>query len=364
MRIISGFEKVEKREILDCRIKSLKELMCFLGWNISSFELLILCEAITFRYGYINYKEHHIDNVPYITSTNMDIHKCLFEKLNIDYVCKVIGNDDEGWEHMKELLDAHIPVLAELDGSVFIKRRKEHYMDLHYISYVLIVGYDEKTKDIAIVLPRSSQTDTYVTLKYEDFQNSRIKECFPYSVTGKSYYLPNAINGNNLNMENLLKDSLKNISSAMIKGGRMENIYSKSIDIMNLCVGLLAMKRFIVDYKSKSWHLLLNKKSKVYYQLELLILRNNIQYGTLTCYREEFAKGLHIIGEKYEISECKEAAAIFTKSADYWKKLICQVGILSKNRSRISFSGMRKISSFSRKIYRQEKKAFSLLSQI
>ncbi len=364
MKIISGFEKVEKREILDCRIKSLKELMRFSGCNISSFELLVLCEAMTLRYGYINYKEHNINGVPYVTSTNMNIHKYLFEKLRIDYKCEKIGSDDAGWEMIKALLDAQIPVLVELDGSVFMKRRKEHCMDLHYISYVLAVGYDEATREIAIVLTPSAQTDMYVTLKYEDFQASRIKECFPYKATGDCYYLPKPVNINDADIESLLKGSLKNVSSIMLKGKETDGIYSKAIDITDMCVGLPAMKRFTGDYKTRSLRLLKNKKLRSFYQLELLILRNNIQYGSLTCYREEFAKGLYMMAEKYNISECKEADVLFEKSASYWKKLIWQLGMLAKHKDKVSFSGMRKIANISQKIYAQERKAFSLISEM
>lgn len=364
MKIVSGFEKVEKREILDCRIKSLKELMCFWGYQISSFELLILCEAITFRYGYINYKDHNISGVPYVTSTNMDIHKYLFEKLKIEYKCEEISNDDLGLEKIKKLLDDQIPVLVELDGSVFMKRRKEHNMDMHYISYVLVVGYDEETREIAIVLTQSSQTETYVTLRYEDFQNSRIKECFPYKTTGKCYYLTKAIDIDNIDIEGLLKGSLKNISSVMLKGGDPYGIYSEAIEITNMCIGLPTMKKFIGDYKLKSRRLLTNKNLKSFYQLELLILRNNIQYGSLTCYREEFAKGLHMAAEKYHLSGCEEAAILFEKSSGYWKKLIWQIGVLAKNKNKVSYRGMRKISDISQKIYKQERKAFCLLADM
>lgn len=110
--------------------------------------------------------------------------------------------------------------------------------------------------------------------------------------------------------------------------------------------------------------MLMNKKLRSFYQLELLILRNNIQYGSLTCYREEFAKGLSMIAEKYNISKCEEAAVLFEKSAGYWKKFIWQLGMLAKCKDKVSFRGMRKIVSISQKIYLQERRAFSLISEI
>lgn len=364
MKIIQGFEKVQKREILDCRIKSLKEMIHYSGWDISSFELLILCEAITYRYGYINYKQSHISGVPYVTSTNMDVHRCLLEKLGIHYECKEINSNEEGWEQIKILLDGHIPVLVELDGSVFMKRRKDHKMDLHYISYVLVVGYDEETREIAIVLTQNSQTDTYITLKYEDFQDARVRECCPYKTTGMCYYIIDTANLGNVELKNLIGSSIKNISITMLEGEGMDDIYSDKIDITDFSVGLPAMKRFISDYKIKSLRLLSSKKISSLYQLELLILRNNIQYGTLTCYREEFAKGLHMIAEKYNMTECEEAAILFEKSCGYWKRLIWQIGTLAKNKNKISFVGMRKIAGISEKIYNLEKRAFSLIADI
>lgn len=364
MKIIPGFEKIEKREILDCRIKSLKEMMNYAGCDISSFELLILCEAITYRYGYINYKNSQISGIPYVTSTNMEVHRCLLDKLNIDYECKEINNNEEGFEEIKALLDADIPVLAELDGSVFMKRRKEHKLDLHYISYVLVVGYDIDTREIAIVLTQDSKADSYITLKYEEFQNSRVKECYPYKTMGKCYYLSNRVNIEEKVMIEMLSKSIKDISGTMLNGKDMSDIVSDAIDITNINVGLPAMKLFIRDFKTKSLRLLASKKCCSLYQLELLILRNNIQYGTLTCYREEFAKGLHMLAEKYNMAGCEEAATLFEKSSGYWKRLIYMMGVLAKNKEKISFGGMRKLVGISDKIYNLERRAFSLLTDI
>lgn len=364
MKIISGFERVEKREILDCRIKSLKELLKFWGCNVSSFELLILCEAITTRYGRLNYKQHNIYGAPYVTSTNMNIHTNLFQKLDIHFKCEKISNDEEGWERIKQLIDDGIPVLVELDGSVFMKRRKEHYIDMHYVSYILVVGYDEETREVAVVLTNSFETDTYITMNYEEFQSSRIKNCYPYEVSGKCYYLTDNIDVGDKDIEFAIRNSLKNISSLMLKGGEEKNICSEEIDMTDISVGLVALKNFIRDYKSKALGVLSNKRNRAFYQLELLILRNNIQYGTLTCYRDEFAKGLHIIEEKYNIPAYGKAGDLLEDAAGYWKKLIWYMGVLAKNRSRISYRGMKRIYRLIQKIYRKEKRAFIIISAV
>lgn len=361
MNIIPGFERIKKREILDCRIKALQEIIQFTGCNMNSFELLIICEAITFRYGYINYKEHNLYDVPYVTSTNMDIHEYLFKRLGISYVCEKISSDDVGWEKLKVLLDAQIPVLVEIDGSIFIKERKVHFTDLHYISYILLIGYNEETREVAFVLHQSSKSDTYITLKYEDFQAARIKKSFPYEVTGKCYYLSESINIENIDIQNILKSSIKNIASKMLEGGVESDICSETTDITDVYIGLPGIKKIISDYRLKSLRLLINKKIISRYQLEFLILRNNIQYGTITCYREEFSKALYLIADKYNMPEYKKVAALYEKSIIYWKRLIWQIGILAKNRKKISFKGMWKISRIFQKIYKQEKKAVRLI---
>lgn len=362
--LISGFEKIDKREILDCRIKALRELLRYWGYNISSYELLILCEAITFRYAYINYKSQGIENVPYIVSTNMDIHKCLFEKFNIPYTLETVDNTEAGLDRIKKLIDQGIPVLAELDGSIFMKGRKSNELDMHYISYILVVGYDDSSEEFSIVLASSAEAEKCLTIKYDDFQNSRVKRCFPYSSTGRCFYITEPIHISEEDTKKAIYDSLRNIAATMIFSTKKEGIYSEDKEIPCFMFGLGGINKFVSDCFSKSFNLIFSRKARMLYQLEFLLLRNNMQYGTLTCYREEFKKGLEIISEKYNDANCKKATYIINDSNKQWKKLVWNIGILSKKKEHINFFSVMKIAFIGKKIMRLEKRAFKMISNL
>ena len=65
MKLIETYKKIEKREMLDCRIKSIKELIRNYGVNLTSYEALIIGESITFMYDKIHIPGVSLERIPY-----------------------------------------------------------------------------------------------------------------------------------------------------------------------------------------------------------------------------------------------------------------------------------------------------------
>lgn len=361
---IAGFERLSKREILDCRIKALKEMFHYWGYQINSYELLILCEAITFGYGGLNYHHKQIYDVPYMISTKMDVHRTVFDSLGIKYKTEVIDGTEQGLLRIKALIKKDFPVLVELDGSIFMKNRKKSELDLHYISYVLVVGFDDEKQEVSIVLTRSSETDKCITLSYEEFQQARISKCFPYPSIGRCFYLTEAILCTEEQTKEKIFQSLERISNVMLSGQKGNRIIQNNIEISNLEWGLIGMKHLAERYIKQAILCMLRKKSKVMFQLEFLIIRNNFQYGTLTGYRSEFYTALMQMGEKYENPYLEKAGMYIDKSNKGWKRLLYEIGMMAKNRNKINGLRLMKLVMLTFRIRYLEIKAFRLMRDI
>ena len=99
MHLIDTYKHIDRREMLDCRMKSIKELMRNYNINISSFEIMILCEAFSFNYTYIKIPGVLKEYLPYATVSQNDVVETFFNNIGLFYNNAAISNSKSDWKH-------------------------------------------------------------------------------------------------------------------------------------------------------------------------------------------------------------------------------------------------------------------------
>ena len=328
MKVISKYEKIQKREMLDCRVKSLKEILRNSDIELSSYEVLALCGGITFCYTTIDFKQYDIKKIPYVLVTEEALEDNLFNMLQMSYVKEKIEDTQDGWNHMMSLIDHNIPILFKYDSSVFLETKRER-INLKYLSLLLLVGYDKKTKDVAVVLTNSNDKESYEVFHYEQFQKYRGTVCIPSSPDYQCMYVLER------NEEKLTKDyidkcllqSVYKISKKMIDGQSLSRIDNELFASMEFNIGIAGMKILLHDIllmlKSA---VLKNKKKRKLVRFKMLFLRDNMLHGSATAFRKEFSESLIVIGRRINIIELQQIGLEFKRISELWSKFFLYIG--------------------------------------
>ncbi|MEN2777081.1 BtrH N-terminal domain-containing protein [Acetivibrio clariflavus] len=333
MKLIDSYKHIERREMLDCRIKSLKELVKHYGIKLSSYEVLLLSEAYSFMYTKVNIQGTKLPALPYAAVSHNDVDKVFLNNLNIKYEEKKMYSDD--WEYMKSLIDQDIPILFKMDSRFLIEKdaaaSKYEKLNLYYLSTILLVGYDEEKGEALIVLTNDDEREVVNRITLSDFHKSRCTKCIPFSPDGLCLYLKPDERINDIKDEDirlLILKSLKRIVEIMLNQDEIYHIDMGAFITTGIKKGISAMKELVHDLK-----ILLNQAedeaiSKMN-QLLIIFLRNNMMFGTYSGYREEFGKSLKYCSEKYKIEKMYEIGQKFDNIANDWKnvfRLLSSIG--------------------------------------
>lgn len=365
MKLIEKYKIVQKREMLDCRMKSLKELLRSMDIELSSYEVLVLCGGITFNYGKADFKKYEINNVPYALVSEDKVEEKLLHILNVDYIKEKIDASEQGWNRIKELLDHEIPVLFKYDGSVF-SRTKRSKVNIQYLSLLLLVGYDDETREVAVVLTNTNELDTYQKIPYEEFQKYRGSQCIPYSPDYECVYIKDK------KLKTMTKEEINScllrgiysICNKMLYGQSIEGVHSDLFECNNFEVGIKAMKKMKRDIRSMlpgsfPW----NRKQVKLVKFSMLFLRDNILHGSTTGYRKEFAKAIIIIGDYYSSKEVKDIGEEFIKISKGWSDFLLYMGRCAHNDKKMFLELLKMYVVFSW-IIRKEERAFKKLNKV
>lgn len=331
MKLISCFKCVSKREVLDCRIKSLIELAKFHGLNINSYDAMLISRSCTFCYGHLSIHNSVLSDIPYAIASRNDLEKIFFDSFDIQYETINVDASINGWTYLKKLLDSDIPVLFKID-SRFLNRNgtlpNNTKINIHYLSTLLLVGYDESKGVVYVVLTNSEEQQQIQNFKLDEFQKYRNTKCIPYSPNGLCYYINPDTDLASISTESINYQILKGIlysANEMLNGLKNQCERMEYSECNNLSFGIQAMKLMKKDLIKLLWYSSFKRKKKSYIQLSLLFLRNNLMFGSYSAFREEFGRSLCKFSEKINDSEIIRIGKDFITLSKDWKKFLAEI---------------------------------------
>lgn len=330
MKRIEKYNRIEKRDVLDCRIKSLKELVKNYDLTIDSCKIMLICESCLFQYGRLSIKDTILKDIPYATASHNNIEERFFESFNIKYIKESIGKSEDEWNHMKALIDSDIPVLFKIDCR-FLNRMgastKPMKINVHYLSSLLLVGYDEESQTVDVILTNTDTQDTPQIFSFDDFQKYRNTECIPFSPNYTCYY----INENDLGYisdEAINKATvigIKNIANNMLSKNYCESITLNNCTCSNLYIGIFAMRKLEEDLMYMYSNFVNEERYMNNIRLSLLFLRNNMMFGSYSAYREELGICLCRISCINNFGRLEEVGNEFIILSQKWKALFIEL---------------------------------------
>lgn len=362
--IIEKYETVRKRQMLDCRVKAIMELLNGYDIALDSREIMILAESFVFQYGKISFSEANIYDIPYAVASINDVEKNVLKNMGIDYICERLDNSKQNWEKMKAILSSRNPILTKIDGRFVHESAStvpKKIINIHYLSSVLLVGYDEGEENVFIILTNSNEIDKPQKCSYATFQKYRGTKCFPFGPEFLCFYVNNIQEGN-LEIRKLIIKSLRRICENMLISKDIK-IDIEEFECNKLITGIAALKNLQLDLSEKYKKYKRKQISSKEIIFILLFLRNNLMYGSYSAYREEFSRAIDYLGGKYQIIEINDVSKCIFSSSKYWKKIFVNIAKIS-HQKKIKRVKILKILLWLKKIVQLEEKAFKRLEQI
>lgn len=369
-KIINTYKNFEKREILDCRIKTFKEMLRHYDFNINSYKTMILCENFTIKYGYLNFKKIGIENLPYALASEDKIEEKIFNTLGVKYKKERIDDSKKSFLKFKNLIDNDTPIMFKMDARFFSASSttapREIKINIHYLSVLLLVGYDEQNKKVFILLSNTDDETQPKKISLKNFGIFRGTSCLPFSPDFECLYLDKStkIKINKEELKIKLIKSLFNISQKMLRG-KLDSLILKDFEYKDFKVGINALEAMSKDIqyvakKCKNG----NDQEIKYAKLVIIFLRNNLIFGSYSAFREEFSKCLDDCYKTFKDANFKKISDEFLKISKHWKKIFLYMGKIINAEQKNIYYKILEISDTLNLIRKYEKGAFESLEKI
>lgn len=324
MKLIRSYEHLDVRECLDCRIKSLKELVKHYDIHISSYEALILSEAIGFNYALIDIPALGIMDLAYCTPSKNHIEKSMFQNLGIKLKEIEIGASDTEWSYMRSLVDDDIPILVYMDSRFLTGQDKgSKSLNLYYVSTLLLVGYDDY--HVYLVLTNTDECEQVFKLDIEQFQKHRRTEFIPFGPNEMCFFIPKGeevIPEKKLQLESFTK-SLVHICELMLSKETCDDYELGAFKCQSLMYGIngmMALKELLLEIV-KTYDSQTDKELKTL-QFQLLFIRNNNMFGSKSAFRDEFGKGLKELDQRFNMPIFQTLGDDFLTLGSKWRRFL------------------------------------------
>lgn len=328
--LISTYNEIEKRTVYDCRVKSIMELMRHYGLILTAQEILLISRAITFQYDKISVPGLIQEPIPYGTVSNDNIEKAFFENLGIPYIEEKIGSSKEEWNYMKGLLDKGTPIMFKIDSRFLSEGYQAHgKLNLYYLSTLLLVGYEEESGSVWIVLTNTDEKDRVTRLSLQEFQEYRNTVCMPFSADYRCYYLDENNGIKDITAKRVKQavlSGLRDFTATMLDTRRTDGLLygafvgSSRTSGIN---GMISLKGDLQDILSQCKEA--DAAHLKYIKFKLIFVRNNLLFGSRTAFRSELAKCLEMCSNKLKISEISDISQNFYTVSGLWIELFTKL---------------------------------------
>lgn len=325
MKILNKYINIKKREMLDCRMKSLQELLRNVNLNISSYEVFLLSQAFTFNYKVIKIPKINISNIFYSTASIAYPELNLFESLGLEYFEDTIDINNITSE-IQSFLKEDIPMLFRLDGRLLQNETLSSKFNWQHLSYVLVVGIDLKHSNLLVILSNNDSIATYNKISIDIFKKSISSTCIPIEPNAKYVYLKKTTNYYNKDiLKSKIKESILSISKVMLNSNFSYNIPTNRAEDIYGIQGMIEFEKKIIYLMSN------NNLEYEQIKFQLLFIRNNFLYGSFSSYRLELFNSLKYVADKYNIPNIYQLLEELQSSAKLWKNLFILLNNMINN---------------------------------
>jgi len=339
--LIHTYQALPRREVLDCRVMALEELLRHYGQGMSPYLVMLLAESYGFRYGTMDFEGSTIRGVPYAVASDAHLDRTLFGALQADYAEEVIDDSAYGWDRMKDLLNKDIPIITRLDARMML--HSESYVPdstlakIYYVSELLLVGYSEDEKEVFLVPADTSDDAVALRVPFDVFQAHRNTVCLPYSPGFSCSYLvgpsPFVVLNDRL-LSRKLRESLQHTCDKMLTVRQPETVDIPGFGMSSINTGIPAMKMLGDHLRSLASEFSDNGEqvsARKYLLFSLLFLRNSLMVSTRSAFRGEFGEGLIRCSELASNKYLADIGQRMNEVARVWQRWFARISMLPHN---------------------------------
>lgn len=320
-KIIEGFNSIPDRDLIDCRITSIRDILNYYNIDMDSFILLALSGGCLFTFQSVKVKNL---NLWVAMGSSDNLEEVLLNNLTIKFTKHDFPNDDSGYARMRSFIDDDNPIIVVFDSNYIHENAYQKDLNKEYfsnLSSAVLVGYDTDRSMVYLNLKDEKEKDLH-EMGSKEFMIARNTKCLPCSPKNICY---------SIEVDDIFRDNLKGNLKAMLREsinefcGSMLNSKASNRDKYHGINGINRLADALLEFKDE---LYLNKGivqeailDKVFI-MKIGVLRGSMLPGSNTIYREEYGKSLEkaslILGNK----EIKKIGDGFISIGRDWRKLI------------------------------------------
>ena len=330
-KIICDFLDMPARQLIDCRVTSIHDILKFYQVDIDPYILYLLGEGINFVFGQVKLSEQSGLLLWLAGGSVMEFEERVLENMKIPHRVEFFENDEKGFSNINNLVNQDIPVLMVVDSRYILdKEVKEHKigaLDVHSLTLTVYVGYDVEENNVYLDLKDSSSRELYCT-NIEKLIKSRTSRCYPIEPANKCIVLEIDrfyIKWIKDNFKELLIKNIKQTCKRMLDGD-IEECFRKDRRIVEVTEGISGINRLCevmlefseIIEKGDIEEKLIDKVFLFKFQS----LREELLPGSNTCYREEFGIGLQRAVKILDIKELDDIGRQFCETGYQWRNFV------------------------------------------
>ena len=330
MKIIDTYNNIEKRIVLDCRVKSYYELVRHYGIELDSLEIFLLSELLDFTFCKIDIPEIGLEDAPFGGCSVFGADQIFFSNIGLDLHTFQPGGDEEGMDILRDLIDHDTPVLFRLDSRFENEDAPINADRLNFYnpSTLLLVGYDDEY--VYVVFNTTWQKHELYKMTISHFQKYRSGYCIPYPPDNICYTISPTeedVRRIKSEREKLCLEVMHKTAERMLAEHITPSHTDGAIIEKEMSKGVYGMKRMSSFLKELAG----SSESDTIIKLSLMMLRLNMVQGSRSGYRNEFAASMEFVGNRYGIPEISELSGILKKRAGFWRDFVRDLDYIARN---------------------------------
>ncbi|GFP77743.1 DUF4872 domain-containing protein [Clostridium fungisolvens] len=344
-RIISTYSKIPKKEVYDCRITSLREVLRHYGISTESYSAFILGKGIDFMYGHATPKNTNGISFWVCGATPFSVEEEMAISLKVDIDKYTVENKEALWNKIKNYVDRDIPLISAYDPKALTEiqlgvssKNSDSILDINFPSAGVIAGYDDEKQSVYFICNDIDKEVGISEYELDDFIFAICKENYLFSPNKTLYEFK--FNEENMrkikdNEERLIKDALIDICDRMLSeysGSDVEfddgsKVKCRGVEaIKSLGNDISEFEEYVKQQKEKGKNDLVRK----FCSIRAYVLRASLLKGSNTCFRGEFAESLEYISHFLNISELEGFGKQFDEIATEWRDFTRKLSNLIK----------------------------------
>lgn len=300
---IPFYNNIPKRELMDCRITTLRDIMRFYGLGVDSFSLYLLSRSYGFSFGKMIFDEAKSIDIWVAGTSDFNIVENLMKTMKFECNIFKVGSNSDGINKFVDAIDRGIPLLTLYDSRYVLldnyKNSGFRILDMYNLSLATVAGYDTECREFEITLNNTDDKTDLFRVKMDKFMMARCCETYPVKPNNRCYEIKltdSYINDFKIRYIDLLKNEIISLSENMICGNTINTevfntrVLSSQSGVKAISMLLNEIREFIINFQNDY------ENANKSFIIKFTVLRNMLSQGSYTCYREEFGRSLKHFG--------------------------------------------------------------------